>query len=89
MKYFYYSSKQIYAPGWIVTDTKAKHSDLCGKGIRGFWLAIRVWLWYLGLPARLAFHKKNVARQEKPSGNDVGVESRYIKNVYHKDRTTK
>jgi len=51
MKYIHYDRE------WITTDTKAKHSDLCGKGFKGFCTAIRVWLWYLGLPARIAFYK--------------------------------
>ena len=55
MKYIYYNSKEPYLPGWIVTDTKAKHSDLCGNGWSGFINAIRVYLWYLGVPAKIAF----------------------------------
>lgn len=57
MKYFYYSRKDPYLPGWIVKDSRAKHSDLCGKGFKGFWLAIRVWLWYLGASPRKLFKK--------------------------------
>lgn len=62
MKYIYYNSKDCYLPGWIVTDTKAKHSDLCGKGWIGFANSIRCYLWYLGVTAKIAFYsfkKKN------------------------------
>ena len=75
MKYFYYSSKEPVIPGWIVTDTKARHSDLCGKGIKGFCLAVRVWLWYLGVPARIAFRKykntKKIKIKEYGSSEDT------------------
>ena len=45
MKYFYYSFKEPFK-GWIVSDTKRKISDYCSNQ---FWLAVRVWLWYLGI----------------------------------------
>ena len=59
MKYFYYNFKVPFK-GWIVEDTKRKISDYCGNQ---FWLAVRVWLWYLGiLSTKRAF--KNYDRRK-------------------------
>ena len=60
MKYIYFSFKKgwdygkhkpaIY--GFCVTDTKARHTDVCGLNP---FLAFSTWLWYLGVNPKYAF----------------------------------
>ena len=38
---------------WLVLDTKTKNADAC----RTFADALRCYLWYLGVPARIAFYE--------------------------------
>ena len=57
MKYIRYRCNPYPLIGWEVIDTKALHSDLCGKGWNGFCNAILCWLWYLGVPAKIVFKK--------------------------------
>jgi hypothetical protein len=56
MKYIYYNREPIYLKGWIVTNTKEKYSDYCGNGWNGLITAFRCYLWYLGVPAKIAFN---------------------------------
>lgn len=53
MKLIYYSFKKPPERGWMVTDTKLKCTDVCGKS---FLNAFRSYLWYLGVPAKKAFN---------------------------------
>jgi len=38
---------------WLVEDTEARHGDAC----RSIFDAFRVFLWYKGVPARIAFKR--------------------------------
>ena len=71
MKYIYYNREPDHLKGWIVTDTKVKHSDLCGKGWKGFCLAFKCYLWYLGVPAKIAFKNGRKNKRRNISRNKV------------------
>lgn len=59
MKIIYYSFKEPFK-GWIVSDTKRKVSDYCDYH---FWLAFRIWLWYLGILSTKRAFKKHGRRK--------------------------
>ena len=48
----YITIKNDHLPGFYVIDSKARHSDYCGWNL---FLAIEIWLWYLGLKPKYAF----------------------------------
>jgi hypothetical protein len=41
---------------WLVWDSKNKSGDL----VNSFSIALRVWLWRIGLPSRIAFFESKV-----------------------------